>query len=377
MNILDYPKKLLRVDWFLVLIAIGVSIAGLAFIRAATWASEEPGLVVADSKQITWLILGVFACLACALIDYRQMLRFFPYVGLACLLILLITLAFAREIQGSRSWIIIGPLSVQPAEFTKVGFIITLSGFLVWCGKNVGSFLSFLGACLIMCVFVGLILLQGDTGTALVFFPVTYLMMFVAGVSIFWMLVSLLGLSGLGIFAYFFFLPAYARDRILTFMDPSRDPQDTGYHILESLRAIISGDLAGKGYMQGVGTVTGRLPKNVSHTDFIFPTIGEEHGFLGSAALILALALIMIWGLRIAFLANDKAGTIIATGVVALLFTHTFQNIGMTMQMMPITGIPLPFVSYGGSFLVSCFLALGLLQSINVHRTPSGKEPLL
>ncbi len=377
MNIIEYPRKLLRLDWLLLFLAVGVSLAGLAFIRAATWASEQPGLVVADSKQFVWLILGVMACLATAMIDYRVYFRFFPFIGLASLAILVITLIFAKEIQGSKSWIIIGPFSVQPAEFTKVGFILTLSGFLALRGKQVGDFSTFLGAMVITGIFVLLILAQGDNGTALVFLPVSFMVMFVAGVSFLWISISIFSLVGLGTFAYFFLIPDYVRDRILTFMDPTRDPQHTGYHLLESLRAIISGDLAGKGYMQGVGTVTGRLPKNVSHTDFIFPTIGEEHGFLGSAALILALALILFWGLRIAFLAGDRAGTVLAVGIVALFFTHIYQNIGMTMQMMPITGIPLPFISYGGSFLVSCFLALGILQSINIHRATSNKVPLL
>jgi rod shape determining protein RodA len=376
-NLLEYPKKLLRFDWFLMLVAISVSLVSLAIIRSATWASDEPGLLQADRKQFVWLLVATLACLTVALFDYRIFGKFFVLFGLAGVALLVITLEFASEIQGSKSWIILGPFSVQPAEFTKVSFIITLGGFLAWRGKKCSNTITFFGSCLITIIFMALIFAQGDTGTALVFAPMAFVMMFVAGVSLLWFTVSIISAAAASVFAYFFLLPDYARERIMTFLDPSRDPTDSGYHILESLRAIISGDWAGKGYMQGVGTITGRLPKNVSHTDFIFPVIAEEHGFLGAGALILAYTLIIALGIRIALLANDRFGTIMAAGVVALLFTHIYQNIGMTMNMMPVTGIPLPFVSYGGSFLITCFLALGLLQSINIHRKPSLKTPLL
>lgn len=377
MSLLDYPRKIRRLDWLLLLLTVSLSVVGLLIIRSATWASDEPGLINADRKQMIWLLVGFCACITVSLIDYRIMTRWFIVLGILSIALLLVTLVYATEIQGSKSWIILGPLSVQPAEFTKVTFILTLGGFLAWRGKKCRNTLTFFGCSIITLLFIALILAQGDTGTALVFAPVAAVMMFVAGVSLFWLITSCLGFCLAAIFAYFFALPDYARERVMTFLDPSRDPTDSGYHILESLRAIISGDLAGKGYMQGVGTITGRLPKNVSHTDFIFPVLGEEHGFWGAASLILAYFLIILWGSRIALLARDRAGTIVASGVMTLLFTHVYQNIGMTMNLMPVTGIPLPFISYGGSFLVSCFLAIGLLQSITIHRYPTTKTPLL
>jgi len=357
--------------------AVAISLVGVVFIRSATWASEEPGLLQADRKQLLWLAIGVLVCLWAALIDYRLLTRWYALVGLAGITLLLVTLFVATEIQGSKSWIHWGPISVQPAEFSKVLFITMLGGFLAQRKERCSDTTTFFVSAVLTVIFMALILAQGDMGTALVFVPVAIVMMFVAGVSLFWFLVSFLVATVTAIVSYFLFLPDYARERIMTFLDPARDPTDSGYHILESLRAIISGGFAGKGYMQGVGTITGRLPKNVSHTDFIFPVIGEEHGFLGAGALILAYAIILLLAIRIALVASDREGTIVASGIVALLFTHIYQNIGMTMNLMPVTGIPLPFVSYGGSFLVSCFLALGILQSIHIHHKPPQKPPVL
>ena len=368
MKQITFRQKLGSLDWFLLLVVVLSAVVGIAFIYSATWVSEREELRLAYQRQTFWVAVGIVACLVTALIDYQRLFKWvWVFFGFAIGLLILVLL-IGREVHGAKSWISIGSLSLQPAEFTKVCFIIFMAWFLAKQGKEVRSFKTFILGCGAMGAFVLLILKQPDLGSAAVFIPVTFIMMFVAGVSKRWLgLGVLFGMVG-AVFAFFFVFKPYQRDRLTTFLNPNMDVSGAGYHLNQSKIAIGSGGLTGKGFTEGTQNMLGFLPRDVSFSDFIFSVIGEELGFVGGVGLIITFGVILWSALRISVRARDMEGSLIATGVVVLLFSHIFENIGMTIGVTPITGIPLPFISYGGSFVLSCFIAIGLLQSVHIHR---------
>jgi rod shape determining protein RodA len=218
---------------------------------------------------------------------------------------------------------------------------------------------------------------QPALGTALVFYPVCFAMLFVAGTRVRYLLILLAPVMIVTLLAYYWvhvwdkpvpFMKPFQVDRIKSFFDPSLDPKNKSWQVDQAMIAIGSGGLNGKGWRKGVETELGYLPKNTSYNDLIFPVVAEDFGFLGAAALIIGEGTVLLWCWWVAVRARDKIGALLAVGVMMMLFTHIFVNVGMTIQLVPITGIPLPFVSYGGTFLVACLAAMGLVQSVWVHR---------
>lgn len=368
MKRLTIREKLGNFDWTLLLVVLLCALAGIACIYSATWISEREELRMAYQRQAFWAGIGLVACLIVSLIDYQL---FFKWVWIffgAAIGMLILVLLIGREVHGAKSWLGIGSLTVQPAEFAKICFIIFLAWYLAKQGKEVRSLTTFVVSCGAMGLFMLLILKQPDLGSAAVFIPMAFAMMFVAGVAKRWLaLGGLLGLIG-AVMAFFFVLKPYQRARLTTFFNPTLDVSGAGYHLNQSKIAIGSGGFSGKGFMEGTQNMLGFLPRDVSFSDFIFSVIGEEFGFVGGVALILAFAFILFNALKISMRARDLEGSLVATGVVMLFFAHIFENIGMTIGVTPITGIPLPFISYGGSFILSCFIAIGLLQSVHIHR---------
>jgi rod shape determining protein RodA len=282
-----------------------------------------------------------------------------------------------RPINGATHWIHVGPLSLQPAELCKISYIFLAAAILLHREKELKNFSTFALTLAVALLPMALILKQPDLGSAAVFLPIAFVMMFVGGVRLRYLLVPL-ALGGL-VVAYTYFgvyqrgwhipgLREYQLNRIKTFYNPNLDPKGTGWTINQSLLAIGSGGFTGKGWCNGTQNVLGYLPKNIAYNDFIFSVIGEEEGFLGGAAIIVLEGIILLSCLRVAAAARDQTGVLMACGVAAMLFTHVFVNIGMTSQVVPITGIPLPFISYGGTFLVICLTAMGLVQSVWIHR---------
>ncbi len=368
MSNLTLPRKLAALDWPLILVAVGLAIGGICAIYSATWISERADLREAHIRQAWWVGAGLAACLATSLIDYRHWLHFaWAFLALGVALLVLV-LAIGVEINYAKSWILIGGQSVQPAEFTKLAFIIFLAWFLSRPHGRVRSFFTFATVCAVMALFMGLILQQPDLGSAAVFAPIAFAMMFVAGVAFRWLLLGIFSAAGGFIFAFFFLFDLYQRNRIIAFLNPDIDPRGASYHLIQSKIAIGSGGLTGKGFMEGTQNLLGFLPRDVSFSDFIFAVVGEDFGFRGAVILLAGLAFVLFSGLRAAAASRDMPGALLATGVVALLFAHIFENIGMTIGVTPITGIPLPFVSYGGSFVLTCFLGVGIIQSVRVHR---------
>jgi rod shape determining protein RodA len=366
-------RVFLAQDWPAILLATGLLAAGLTFIYSASWRGEETGIVGAwFSKQIWWAAIGAIVALALVATDYRIWIRQAWWLYAVSLVLLILVLVAGKKVYGAYRWLDVFGVPVQPSEFAKVAMVLVLARVLGGGAIHPRSFGTVLVALLLMALPFGLILVEPDLGTAMVLVPTAIFMLFAAGAA--WRYLIGLGMLGLGGVALAFsplarhVLSEYQHERILTFLDPSRDPLGSGWNALQSAIAVGSGGLWGKGFLNGTQNVLGFLPRTVSPTDFIFPVIAEEKGFIGASLLLLAFAALLSCYIRTAWTAKDPAGSLLASGIASLLFCHVFVNIGMTIGLLPITGLPLPLVSSGGSFMVSTLAGFGLVQSVHVRR---------
>ncbi len=328
-------------------------------------------------KQFLWLLLGLFLVIIIIRYDYTQLEKYWKYIYGFSIFILLLVLIFGQEVRGTTGWIGFGPFPlVQPAEFTKILLILAFADFL---NRRKGA-LDTLGEMLPCFAFMGvpflLIMLQPDLGTALVYVAVTLGMMFVAGANpriLLKIIGSVAVLVALVLFLHFQFdtwlpLDDYQINRLIVFADPYNDGQGgrgAGWNTIQSLVAIGSGGLTGKGLFHGTQVQLNFLPEH--HTDFIYAVIGEELGFLGAGFIILLYALLLSRAAVISYNAQDSYGSYLVVGVSAMWLFHIFENIGMSIGVMPITGIPLPFLSYGGSAMLTNMVAVGIILSVNIR----------
>lgn len=361
-------RRLQRLDWVMVSVVILLMLTGVVFIYSACYRQDD--LPVADfyRKQMVWSVFGILAALSLAVFDYRRLFKaaFWMYgVGLFLLVIVLVA---GQEINAARRWINVLGIYVQPAEFAKLGVIVALARYLGQPGRNLRTLKTLVGGIAITAVPFLLIVRQPDLGTAAVLIPILLAMLFVSGVPM--RRLAVLGLIGLLLMPVgWFALGDYQKERILVFFDPGRDPHGAGWNKTQSQIAVGSGGVAGKGLLKGTQNILGFLPRTVAPTDFIFSVIAEELGFIGGALVLCLFGALCTAGIRTAVRSSDLFGCLLAVGVVAMLFSHVFVNIAMTIGLMPITGLPLPLISYGGSFMVSTMLAIGLMQSIYVRRS--------
>ncbi len=309
------------------------------------------------------IVLGLAVMLLISRFDYDYYSDFSILIYTVCILMLVAVLGFGTGLEstGSKSWIRFGPIGVQPSEFVKLGFILTFSKHLSRI-DDVNKPKNVILLTLHLMLLVGLIMLQPDFGTTMVFICIFVGMMFLAGISKKYIIGAVVSVLILVPLAWFFFLKPYQKNRILVFLNPESDPLGAGYHVIQSKIAIGSGGIFGKGLFKGTQTQLDILP--VKHTDFIFAVIGEELGLIGA---LLCLALLFTLVLRCIYVAvksKDKFGKYICVGVAFMFMAHIFENIGMCIGLMPVTGIPLPFFSYGGSSVVTNLIAIGLVQSV-------------
>lgn len=344
----------------------------LVWSSTRTWAPGSTGLLW---KHLLNQVIGVVLCLAVAMTDYRAVRAYAPVVYLVSLVGLgLVLTPLGATINGSHSWILLGGgFAVQPSEFAKVGLVLITSMLLAQPveGTDRPRGLDVLLALVAAGITLVLVMLQPDLGTALVLAAITASAMIISGVRK--RLLALFTLIGAaGIFCVFFFdvLEPYQVARFTAFVDPSVDPRGVGYNSTQSLIAIGSGQLFGKGLLGG-GQTTGRFVPE-QHTDFIFTVAGEEFGFLGSVTLVALLGLVLLRGLWIARHCKDRFGTLMAGTIVCWFTFQMFVNVGMTIGIMPITGLPLPFVSYGGTSTFANLIGVGLLQAIHVRQRAFG-----
>ncbi|MFC4911250.1 rod shape-determining protein RodA [Actinomadura gamaensis] len=365
-----------RLDWTLVLSVLALSVIGTLLVRSATY-----HLLTEQGRDPEWflkrhvlnLVIGLGLGTVVTVLDYRLLRAYVPIMyGLACVGLLAVITPLGSTINGSHSWIVLGGgFQVQPSEFAKVGLVVVMAMVLGEprdgeIGPGRRDVLLALGLAGIP---AALIMLQPDLGTTLVFGVVVIGMLAVSGAAKRW-IGGLVGggvLAGLAVW-FFGILKPYQLARFTAFIDPTADPRGAGYNAQQARIAIGSGGVVGKGLFHGEQTGGHFVPEQ--QTDFIFTVAGEELGFLGGALIVLLLGLVLWRGLRIASQAADLFGTLVATGVVCWLAFQAFENIGMTLGIMPITGLPLPFVSYGGSATFANMIALGLLQAVHIRRRP-------
>ncbi|MDX1467977.1 MAG: rod shape-determining protein RodA [Acidimicrobiia bacterium] len=359
-----------RTDWVLVVTMLALSGFGLLMIFSAT---RDSGTFSME-RQMIFVAAGILLFLVASNIDYREYRGIVPLALLVIIVLLLATFAF-EPTQGAQRWIPLGFFKLQPAEFAKVVVIIALAGLLAPergddPDKRAVSWTKVGQAIVVVGIPGILIYAQPDLGTTLVFGFILFAMLFVAGAS--WKKMMTLGalavLVTVGIFQLGL-LEEYQLDRIEVLVDPTVDPQGIGYNLRQSKNAIGSGQILGKGlFAEGTLTDFDYIPEQ--ETDFIFTAVAEQLGFIGGTLVLLVFAM-MLWRLMsIAVSARDRFGALVATGIAAMVMFHVFVNVGMTMGIMPVTGLPLPFLSQGGSFYLAMTLALGIANSVWLMRTP-------
>lgn len=325
-------------------------------------------------KQVVWSIIGFIAFFCVLFIDYSKLSKYSLYMYGLNIFLLLAVLLIGKETKGAQAWIIIGPAKFQPAEIVKILLILGLAKYLTPRVGNITSLKDILPIFIYVGVPLLLILKQPDLGTGLVYVAIMFGMLLAAGappLMLLGLITGGIGVIGVAIYAHYnwgMWLPLkdYQLMRLLVFIDPMIDPRGWGWNVIQSQIAVGSGGLFGKGWGQGSQTKGDFLPEQ--WTDFIFSVLGEEFGFIGAAILLLLFFILIYRGIKIALSAKDVYGALIAVGVISMFVFHILQNIGMAIGIMPITGIPLPFVSYGGSSLLANMIALGFLMNVHVHR---------
>ena len=430
------PRDILEIDYFILLPVMVLITIGILFIYSS--GINSSGVLVSNEyiKQIVWASIGLAAALVLSMVNYRRFYNFSLYLYLLALVPLLYTLFFGRLIHGTR-WLRIGIFGIQTSEFAKITTIIFLSRYLTETRQSVNNFVRFIVSCFIVLVPMGIVLVQPDLGTALVFIPILLSVTFIAGLSMRYMVfaiscISLIGLltvlplwqmhilrrslpalvvltnarviviivlalsiiMAIALFGYlkyhkrYFYWMVYvvaiitfslgasyaARSvlknyqimRLIVFLDPNVDPRGAGWNIIQSITAIGAGGVTGQGFLQGTQSHYRYLPEQ--STDFIFSIFSEEMGFVGGIAVFAMYLIICLRFMRIIKITADPFATYICAGLAGMFSFHFFVNVGMTMGIMPITGIPLLFMSYGGSSLMSAMMGVGLVLSIHVRR---------
>lgn len=359
-----FLKKLLGFNWVLLALMAALMTYGVYAIYSATWMRDASFY----RDQIKWVIITLPIFFAVSLVDYRWVrVGALPLylVGLAGLVA---TLLFAQRTNGAKSWLNLGFMNFQPSQLALLASILVLALFMSRF-RTLHPFVRLLGCGAIAGAPFVLILLQNDLGSALVWVPVILGLLFIGGIPKRYLISMLLmGAAVIPLIIHFALKP-YQKNRILTFLDPSLDPLGAGWDLNQCLIAIGSGGFTGKGF-KAPNTLNelGFLNATAAHNDYIFAVLGEQHGFIGAVFLISAIALVLLTALFVVTTSGDDLGRYIGVGIVMMLFAHCFENIGMTIQVMPITGIPLPLISYGGSFLLVTMIGFGLLQSVWIHR---------
>jgi len=357
-------RKFLGMNWVLFLVMIALLVYGIYSIYSATWMRGENFW----SLQLLWLLVSLPVFFAFSLIDYRWIRLGAVPLYVVGLVALVATMFIGAKRYGARSWLDLGVMNFQPSQLAIVAGIMTLAVYLE-ASKKTLPFLRILACGAIVGAPWILILIQPDLGSCIVWVPVLLAMMFVGAIPKRWLISMLIvGLAIIPLVVNFGLKP-YQYSRITTFLNPDLDPQGDGWNINQSLIAIGSGGFSGKGFKApNTQNELGFLPATIVHNDFIFSVMGEQHGFVGGVILVAVLLLLFLIMLYVAIESDDDLGRLLVVGIVMLLFTHTFMNIGMTISVTPITGLPLPFISYGGSFLMITLFSMGIVQSVWIHR---------
>jgi len=388
-----------KLDKLQLIALAGLMFLGAAFVYSATVRAQSPTLPWFEDiwvRQVLWYVIGLGAAGAMCLLDYHKLARWslvIYWATVLCLVAVLIPKIGSTNGWGARRWIDLPLFQFQPSEFAKLSFILAMANYLSRPADELKQWPVFWKAIGMILLPFLLIFKEPDLGSALVLIPTGVVMMYVAGAPKRYLLtlgggagvLAVLALADILFAPHALRLPVqeYQRQRLLvyfgaSFADANASPEQraearalqskSSYQGKEALIGVGSGSLFGKGWRQGSQTALGFLPAGAAHNDFIFSVIAEEEGFVGSFLVLTLYAVVLFTGLRIAGQARDRLGKLMAVGVVTLLFSHVFINIGMNIRIVPVTGIPLPLLSYGGSSVLCSLIALGLMQNVNIHR---------
>jgi rod shape determining protein RodA len=363
-------RRLIRnFNWSIFSLVVLICLLGLINIYSASY---QTGLNI-FKKQLLWVVVGSVGVIFVSFLDSKTLERYTYHLYLGSLALLVIVLLFGKEVAGSKSWISVGDISIQPSEFAKIPVILALAKFYHNDFEDAPYGLQDLIKPIFLIMLpVALVMLQPDLGTAFMILLISGSLVLFMGLKaklIFLLLVIILSLP---FPAWHFFLKDYQKDRIETFLDPSRDPLGSGYNSIQSQIAIGSGKIFGKGIKRGTQTQLRFIPEQ--HTDFAFSVLAEEWGFIGVVFLLLLYFLLILWILDTASLAKNKFSMIVAFGVAAMFFWHVLINVGMVSGILPVTGVPLLILSYGGSSTLTALLGIGIVMGIRMRKLPAAKE---
>jgi rod shape determining protein RodA len=431
-------NNLYKIDYALVFVVIAIIFIGILMIYSAGFDPVEKVNNGLYKKQILWFVIGFVLMVSVMILNYQYLGDYTMYVYGFLLFLLIITTLFGKPIRNTRAWLTLGYFSLQPSEFMKLGLVLIMAKYLELRERDMKKLGELVIPTLLAMVPVVIILFQPDFGTAMIFVPLFFTLLFVGGADVLHLMSVILiavialfvpiivtynewtggGASGLvlGFFknyrlifslsgvliliagvsfalSYFLnkkvyrrlyipsfvvsaglmlsviiqlFLKDYQKKRILVFLNPDLDPHGSGYNVIQSKIAIGSGGFFGKGFLNGSQSQLGFLPEKTS--DFIFSVVAEEWGFFGALVVIVLLCLVVLRAMQIAIEAKDKFGAIVASGISAIFFFHILINVGMVIGIMPVTGLPLCFVSYGGSNLIMSMIAVGILINIRMRK---------
>jgi len=359
-------RLIINFDWGLLGLTLLLGALGFIALYSAAMAGISTPQKIIYIKQLVWYCVGLAAMVIAFLFNYKILDRWAHAIYVICITLLICVLFFGKHIGGSRRWLILGPFSIQPSELAKIGVIIILSRYYSMRGSTRGFSLRELFSPLLLTTipFI-LIVKQPDLGTAMLIILIAGSMTVFAKIER-RSLIYLVASCAVSVPLIWFFLKGYQKQRILSFLNPDLDPLGAGYHIIQSKIAIGSGMISGKGFLKGTQNALSFLPEH--HTDFIFSVLAEEWGFVGSSVVLLVFLLLIISGLNVALKCREPFGTILSVGITAMISWQVFINIGMAMGIIPVVGIPLPFISYGGSSIVSMMFGIGLLMNVSMRR---------
>lgn len=399
-TLINMLKTIRRSNWMLTIIIAILLVIGVMFVYSATYVGDNRTIRPLYERQLVWLVAGLISYSAMAMYDYRKFRQISWAVYGSALVLLVLVLFMGSTIYGAKRWLMFfgkNGMGIQPSEIAKLSTIILLAHQLSQSGRNLARLQDIAWMLFLIILPIALILMQPDLGTAMVFIPTAFIMMFVAGLPFKYM--AIIGGTGILIIAFILstmFLPAklgagaetqtrirnwsglkhHQQERIEVFFHPEKDPLGKGWNKRQSEIAVGSGGLKGKGFLKGTQNILGFLPRTVAPTDFIYSVIAEEKGFIGSLSLLCLFFGVLTFGMLTALRTRDAMGRLLCVGVVSLIFCHVFINIAMTVGLMPITGLPLPLLSYGGSFMIMMMAALGIIQSVYIrsHKRDAYKE---
>lgn len=359
-------KKLLKnTEWMILIVSVILTIIGLVALFSATQSTEYEEF----RKQIQWVIISIPFLILASVIDYNVIVRF-STLAYIVLIVLLIGVLFTEPISGARSWYKFGEsVAFQPSEIGKVITILFLAFLInkmqIRGRKEINKFWKLMIVLLFAVIPIALIIIEPDNGTAIAYIIAILFMLFVSGIDKKYIILACI-LLAIAVPVIYNNLPDHAIKRIQVFLNPDLDPRGAGYNINQSKLAIGAGEIFGMGLFKGNQTQLGFLhPKT---TDFIFSVIGEEMGFIATGSITILYIVLVTKSIYIAKTAKDNIGSYIAIGIAGIFFFHMTENIGMTIGLLPITGVPLPFVSYGGSSMITNFICIGLLLNISSRR---------